>query len=223
MSRTMKCIIRSVDDEIILQSAVQQVSDLYFVDVRELCNLECQPRARVMATRRRRPMSDALVREVVKLHERMHHAPSSTIAFAIRHRAWLGVDLLPEDIEYVFSKINCLPCWLAKMHRLPSPQSGLVSLLPAIGFLVSVDFVPVSPPSLAGHVGFFLFRERLVGYMVVILTKSKAVFLPAVLRVMAFYAQYGHTMRQLRVDAGTVERSNQRSQRNSNRILWRRR
>ena len=56
-----------------------------------------------------------------------------------------------------------------------------------------------------GFTGYYIFRELVNGYVMVVLTKTKTYFTKAVLLVRAFFLQHGHAMHTLIVDAGKVE------------------
>ncbi len=76
-----------------------------------------------------------------------------------------------------------------------------------IGSSISCDYVPVSIVARGGFKGYFLFREMKCEYIMAVLVSAKTQFLKSVLIVKAFFAQYGHKMQSLIVDAGTVEKA----------------
>jgi hypothetical protein len=62
---------------------------------------------------------------VRELHERLHHAASPAVmARALRFGAWLNVEMLPTDVERVFSHQSCLACVLGKTTETPEYEFG---------------------------------------------------------------------------------------------------
>jgi hypothetical protein len=72
---------------------------------------------------------------------------------------------------------------------------------------VSVDFIPVNVLSLGNFIGFYFFVEVSVGFKYIVLTRvhNADKFLAAVQMYIAYIKQYGHVLRFMRPDAGTVE------------------
>jgi hypothetical protein len=93
---------------------------------------------------------------------------------------------------------------LSRAKRLPR-TIGSGSPPCAIAASISADFVRVSVTVRGGFKGFYIYRELLVGYLMVVLVKSKDFFLKAVLLARSFFLQHGHHMHYLIVDAGNVE------------------
>ncbi len=73
-----------------------------------------------------------------------------------------------------------------------------------VGHIVSCDYVPVSIIDRGGFRGYYLFREAKCGYIMAVLVSNS---LKTVMIVKTFFAQHGHQLRVLMVDAGTVENS----------------
>jgi hypothetical protein len=137
----------------------------------------------------------------------MNHAASPAVmARAIRYGAWPNVNIEPTVIEQVYLHQDCLPCLLGKMNRLPRSEGSGVK--PNLGEAVSVDYVPVSVMSLGGFTGFYMFVEVTVGFKYAVLTKAHNadILLSAIKLYMAYIHKYGHVLRFLRPDAGTVEK-----------------
>jgi hypothetical protein len=101
---------------------------------------------------------------VRELHERLHHAASPAVmARALRFGAWLNVEMLPTDVERVFSHQSCLACVLGKTTETPEYEFGEA---------VYLGFKVVNPVSVSGHTGFYLFSERSSRLLFAVLTKT---------------------------------------------------
>lgn len=159
----------------------------------------------IKATRRVNKEEQAYI---LALHNRMNHCAPSTMAKTLRSGAWYGIpeDITAAKVEQVFGTKDCPTCALTRAQRLPrTTGSGNKSICLQIGNTISCDYVPVSIPARGGFKGYYLFREMLVGYIMAILVTSKLHFYNAVITVKAFFAQFGHHLKVLMVDAGTVE------------------
>lgn len=148
------------------------------------------------------------VTTVKNLHDRLMHAASPPIMKrAIRDCAWLGVpNIHPDAIDQVYLHQDCVACLLGKSNRLP--RTLATNIKPnLIAECVSVDYKPVTPHGLGKYIGFYLFVELSVGYKIAVLTRENnhVQLHQAVVLVRSFYMQYGHTMKTLRADSGTVE------------------
>jgi len=71
----------------------------------------------------------------------------------------------------------------------------------------------VSPVSVRGYAGFFLFKDVFSGFRHAVFVKDKSgdSFLKAAEEVIAFYRLHGHIVRQIRCDAGSSENDSTRS------------
>ena len=103
--------------------------------------------------------------------------------------------------------IHCTACGLTKRNRQPTPSgSGVHGLLP--GETISVDYQgTISPPSVRGYVGFFMFKDIFSGYTHAIFVRDKSgeSFSRATDEVIAFYKAHNHRVRYIRCDAGSSE------------------
>jgi hypothetical protein len=143
-------------------------------------------------------------RLIMWLHRRLGHASPTVMARALRANSWLGVDITAAQLEEEFRKKSCIVCMTSKATRLPiTVGSGVPP--PYIVHSISSDYVPVSVGARGGFTGYYIFRELLSGYVMVVLTKTKTYFTKAVLLVRAFFLQHGHALHNLIVDAGKVE------------------
>ena len=73
---------------------------------------------------------------------------------------------------------------------------------------ISVDYQgKISPVSVRGHTGFYLFKDRYSGFRhaVMVRDKTSKTYLSALQSVISFYNQYGYSVRIIRCDAGTTE------------------
>ena len=150
------------------------------------------------------------VRIVRHLHcNGFHHMPYSTIADGLRDPVkYDGVPewLTPALVEAVARKNPCLACRLARQRNLHRSGSGVSPV--EIGAFLSVDFEgPFTPTTAYGCNGYFLFVCLATGYLIVILTTSKDALSKATEKVVKFFQQHGHTVRNIRTDYGSYERS----------------
>ena len=162
------------------------------------------PSASVAGARRQGPISKVTIGEVLWLHYRMNHPSRVVMAAALRNGAWTGVTLTAADIERVLGKMDCLICAQTKYNKLPINLGSGVRP-PWVGHTVSCDFKPVSPKGVGGFIGFYLFSCCLTLYLHGFLVKTKVGLETLTQQVQLFYAQHGHKMVILRVDAGKVE------------------
>jgi hypothetical protein len=63
--------------------------------------------------------------------------------------------------------------------------------------------------AIGGFKGKFIFIDRYCGYMVVFLVKSKTQAFECTRKIVLLCRRFGHRMRELRVDMGTVENSSE--------------
>ena len=125
---------------------------------------ECNSRKTITITQEQ-------VDEVIELHKRMGHQSSAVMAKSIRDCALTNVDIEYQLIERV-KQIDCPACVLAKRNKLPILSgSGLVPS--QFGHTISLDReVRISPLAKGGYDGFYLFRERTIGYCHAFLVKD---------------------------------------------------
>jgi hypothetical protein len=212
MGSNMRCSIFN-DDGVFADVPITQGEELYFLDVYELLKIKTptphknQPHIAVHNATHKKRVGKIKVCDVVKLHDRLQHAASPAVmARAIRFGAWLGVNVLPSDVEQVYKHQQCLSCLLGKANRLPrSEGSGIKPNI--FGEELSADFKPVTPVSICGHIGFYFFLESSKGYKVAVMTKvhDGEHFLEACKFVSALYKKYNNKVSILRFDAGRVE------------------
>ena len=126
---------------------------------------------------------------------------------AIKFGAWTGVnDIHPSTIDQVYRKQQCLSCLVGKINHLPRENGS--GIRPNIfGQAASVDWVPVNPVSIAGHIGFYMFSEASVDLKFGVLSKThdSEHLITAVNLFVSHLKQFKHTLRYLRYDAGKVE------------------
>lgn len=152
-----------------------------------------------------------LVEAVFDLHNRLSHPAARIMSKAVQDRAWIGVhpDITPAVIDKVFEKRTCLPCALGKMHRLVTPVgSGVRETVP--GRRLSYDILgKISPATYNNGHFVHLFVCEAVGFLCKYVTKNKNRFTAAncVAATVAFFAQHGHKVAEIKFDAGATENS----------------
>ena len=161
------------------------------------------------ATRRDKRIPKENVLQVLWLHRCMNHPSSQVMANAIRNGSWIGVpnNITPELIETIFDKLDCPACEIAKRHKPPTPLgSGIKCIIP--GQSLSVDYKgPISPTAYGGFKGFYIYVCEATGMIKIFLVKLKSEFSSTITKIHKFYKRYGHQVKQLRFDAGSVENS----------------
>lgn len=208
---SMRCVVAR-EQHVILDTPIDTDKTLYFVDVESLMSISDPslviPQVNTLQQRTHR-VSQSNAFKVHTLHNALRHAASPAVmARALRLGAWTGVDIMPTTVEQVFRHQNCLSCMLGKANRLP--RNDGTGLHPNVfGTCASVDFKPVSPPSLAGHIGFYLFTESTTSLKFSVMTKNhdSECLLQAIKDYTNYLQKYNHTLEKLRFDAGTVENS----------------
>ena len=139
----------------------------------------------------------------------MGHSSRATMMESISKGAWTGIneDIPPKMIHAVMSRMHCTACALCKMHKLSSTNGeGMHGVLP--GEELSVDYQgKVSPVSVRGFNGFYLFKDKFSGFRHAIMVKDKTAktYLSAVDKVIKFYNSYGQKVEKIRCDAGSTE------------------
>jgi hypothetical protein len=152
-------------------------------------------------------VTEAEIKEVMELHERMFHPSSATMARALRAGAWPGVEIVPTLVERVFQRQDCLYCALGKMKKIPRPPGSAVT--PLFGAEISIDYLPVTTKARGGHTGAYMIVERATGYAWAHLTSKhdhKQCY-KAITHARLSLRRYGHILKQVRTDAGGIEGS----------------
>jgi len=81
-----------------------------------------------------------------------------------------------------------------------------------VGRTLSADYVgPITPKTMGGANGFIIFKCTASGFRTVYLVKSKTAFANCVNKVVNWWARKGKSVRKIRIDAGTVENSEEAS------------
>lgn len=209
-SSDLHCYVWDREGKLVLRERMDMQNRLYYVDIHHFLRPQTTTTnnaAAITGIKRRTSIPQSEVEKVLKLHDSLHHAASAAVmARAIRFGAWPTIDVDPSIVEQVYLHRDCVPCLLGKMNHLPrSMGSGIHPS--AIATTVAMDFKPVSPVAIGGFIGFYLFVEVKVLYKIAVLTKShdSRALLDAIKFVHAFFAKFGHRMRYLLPDAGTVE------------------
>jgi hypothetical protein len=202
---TMRCVVTDQHGKIVVDAPIDETSGLYFIDIGYFMQ-----RGDVNATinARRRPITKKIKAAVKELHECLHHAASPAVmARALRFGAWPNMEMLPTDVERVYTHQDCLACMLGKSNRLPRAFSAETSES-SFGEVVSLDYKSVNPVSASGHKGFYLFAERSSRFLFVVLTRSHDSVneLCAIRMYRAYLMKHGHILKTVIVDAGVVEK-----------------
>ena len=143
------------------------------------------------------------------LHKRMGHPSRATMIQSILNGTWTGIisNITPQSIHSVMSRMHCTACGMCKMHKRPVNQGeGLHGNHP--GEELSVDYQgKISPTSVRGYNGFYLFKDKFSGYRHCILVKDKTAktYMNAVEQVIEFYNSHGFPVEKIRCDAGSTE------------------
>ena len=146
-----------------------------------------------------------------QLHYRLGHPSARAMALAVSQHAWMGVhpDITAAVIDKVFEKRTCLACALGKMRHLTTPEgSGVRETVP--GRTLSYDILgKISPPTYNGGCFVHSFVCEAVGFVMEYITRNKNQYTAeACLRATRQkFAQWGHTVQQLKFDRGSAENS----------------
>lgn len=209
-SANRRCVV-SRNGEILSDTPLDQDKSLYFLDVEYLLNTSdelCHARLNSVQKHTHR-ISQNTILAVHKLHNALRHAASPAVmARALRFGAWIGIDLLPTAVEQVFNHQQCLSCMLGKANHLArSDGTGIRSAV--MGECASVDFKPVTPPSISGQIGMYYFTDSATSYhyAVIVHQHDSAHLCQAIQEYKNHLSRYKHTLKKLRFDAGTVENS----------------
>ena len=152
-----------------------------------------------------------LVEAVFDLHNRMGHPSAKVMAKAIDHCMWIGVHpaITPAVVNKIFEKRHCIACEIGKMRHLVVPVGSGVKEI-AVGHTISWDVCgKISPATINNAVYMFVFVCCATGFFKKFLTRNKtAETAEKCLReVVSFFRRYGHTVRRLKFDRGSVENS----------------
>ena len=166
------------------------------------------PKVRPRKGRSRKITLD-MIRRVWRVHRRMQHVSLRMLA-RMAFNGYLGeIDVEYWEMRLVMRHQDCYVCALAKWRKLDiRPGSGIRPNI--IGQCWSVDYSGTyATLAIGGYNGFFTFVELSCGYGIPFLVKSKMELESCTRKVYTFCRRYGHYMEKLRVDAGTVEQSEQ--------------
>ena len=157
-------------------------------------------------SRKRKPTFDMLFR-VWSLHRRMKHIPLYTISRMTKDGLLIDSDVEAWEIDLVAAHQDCFACALAKWKQQnEKPGSGIRPSKVGTGW--SADYQgPYNVPAIGGFNGKITFICLTCGYGVVFLVKSKTEMFACVVKINILCNRYGHQFRFLRVDAGSVENS----------------
>jgi len=148
--------------------------------------------------------------DILWLHKRLGHPSRSTMIKAVKNNAWQNIppSITAQDINTVFSHIQCTACALGKRNKLPvASGSGIHPLTP--GHTISFDYQPVTTKSVTGHTGYFLFKCLFSGfrYSAFVTSKSASTLISSFDIVRSFFAAHGHIVVKARCDSGSSELS----------------
>jgi hypothetical protein len=188
---------------------------MFYVNIRELLDMslhfqdpqrfdrvvsDVAPDSKCLAGKRGEGITPDKIRQVLWLHKRLGHPSRGTMVKAIQNATWQGVppDISASDVNATFAKTSCTACQLAKSNKLPRELgSGIHPEFP--GQVISVDYQGmISPVSVRGFNGFYLFKCLMSGYRhaIMVTEKSGATFNKALAHVIDFYNLHGHVPRQ---------------------------
>ena len=210
-------------------------TNLYFIDLRKLMNdyvpifvaqsnddvcddvgqlggsLGYCTNSNVMQTpnscRKRSPTWDISFR-VWRGHRNANHMSLTTMGHMMKHGLLQNVDFTYKELMLVRDHQHCLACALAKWKELNS-SLGSGMRMNLIGHSWSMDYKgPYHTKAIGGYNGKFIFVDISCGYLVVFLVKHKTEAFQCVQNINRLCTRFGHIMRELRVDMGTVENGN---------------
>ena len=140
----------------------------------------------------------------------LYHPSVNVMEEAIKEKLWKNI---PEWLEVwmidaVYRKHSCLLCAIALWHQLPM-QIGSGVHYGVIGTAWAFDYQgPYNPPTMYGCTGYFKFYELSIGLKIPMLVKEKSESLEkCVNNLQMENNKFGHTIRTLRNDSGSVELS----------------
>jgi len=195
--------------EVVYSGGVLRDQHAWYMDAVALIELQLPIRQSIFSASRLPRMSAEVQKIIRHLHRRLNHQASpQQIAQAIRDMVWIDAptDITANDIIAVFGRYPCPACELGKMRRSPMLQGSGIEPS-TVGERVSVDGVPVNVASIDGHVGYFHFRDQFSKYEHSYPYKFKTEFIDAVKDFLQLLFEYGHSIKMLQFDAGSVELS----------------
>jgi len=158
--------------------------------------------ARAFAGRRPRPLTQAQQEKVKELHVITGHQSQERMCAGVNSGAWV-TEVTCYEINKVMANWTCLTCARTKYTAIPTGLgSGVRPENP--GEMVASDFVPVTPVSCFGHIGYFLFRDVASDYEWPYIVKSKEQFLEGLEAFLLMLNQNRHAMIKLRTDSEAV-------------------
>ena len=154
----------------LLDTPVDKDRALYFVNVSTLLNTPTNS-AQIHACHAGK--AKAIVEKVHSLHNVLRQATSSAaMARALRFGAWINCDLLPAQVEQqVFKHQQCLSCAMDKANRWSRAEGTRIKPNP-FGHSFSIDWKPVTPPSISGHIGVYDQRISSTAFEFVVMSKE---------------------------------------------------
>ena len=156
------------------------------------------------SSRKRVPTWDTSFR-VWRGHQNSNHMSLTTMGHMMKHGILHNVDFTYEEVMLVRDHQHCLACALAKWKELNAlPGSGM--RINIVGHSWSMDYKgPYKTKAIGGFNGKFIFVELFSGYIVVFLVKAKTEAFNCVKSINRLCIRFGHIMRDVRVDMGSVE------------------
>ena len=206
--------------QIIFHGVYNETTNLFHLDIGSILHPK-EPMKTLMSSNKetvsnvafsvshKKEMKIDTIKEVLWLHKRMGHPSRATMIQSIQNGTWSGLDssITPQAIQAVMSRMHCTACGMCKMHKRQVTQGeGLHGSYP--GEEISVDYQgKITPTSVRGFSGFYLFKGKYSGYRHGILVKDKSAktYLDAVESVIQFYNCHGFLVHKLRCDAGSTE------------------
>ena len=156
--------------------------------------------------RKRKPSHD-MCRRVWNLHENLGHAEMRNVSQQIMNGKAGEVDVEPWEIDLVIAHQHCLSCAISKWKSYSEPPSSGVHEI-IVGSQWSLDYQgPFAVKAVGGYSGKFTCVELSTGLGLVYLVKGKDEAYDVVQKLAKYNSKWGHVMRLLRVDAGSVENS----------------
>lgn len=220
--------IRNKDNgETVCQGERDEESGLYYIDMDTLMRKEDRANGpttkqeetktkrgrEIQKTEKKKQKGERVTRTqqrwIILLHQRMNHISSTTMSEALRAGVWEGIPagITATVIEKVMNKLHCIACELAKRKTLPQQVGSGVREV-RVGHTLSIDYVgPIYPPTMYGATGFYLFKEMASSHKMIGLVKVKSALNKILKKVIMWWRMKGKTVHKLRVDAGTVENS----------------
>jgi len=156
------------------------------------------------SSRKRVPTWDSSFR-VWRGHRNSNHMSLTTMGHMMKHGILHNVDFTFEELMLVRDHQHCLACALSKWKEL-NALSGSGMRINIVGHSWSMDYKgPYKSKAIGGFNGKFIFVELFCGYIVVFLVKAKTEAFTCVKSINHLCNRFGHVMRDVRVDMGSVE------------------